>query len=268
MPVRNQVAALRPWLALAGALAAAVVLLPPGASLAGQYAFAQVVQFAVLAVVVPALVVLGAPWRLILPAPWAAARRAGAPGPAELRLADRLALARSHQSGGARAWVTLAGFIMVALAWRLPVAGNALVRHPILTVIEAVTLIVAGCALWLELVESPPFLPRISRPQRALFAALPMWAIWAAAYIMGFAQTPWFSALARSPGQGLGTIADQEIAAGLLWAIPGLCFVPVIYVALITWLRDSADPDEELREVSEAQAETGLPAPRPPRGWR
>ncbi len=130
------------------------------------------------------------------------------------------------------------------------------------------TLVGAGCALWLELVESPPLLPRISRPQRALFAALPMWALWASAYIMGFSGTAWFTALTHPPGRGLGTVADQEIAAGLLWAIPGLFFVPVVYVALITWLRDSADPDDELRAVAGARGETGAAGPRPPRGWR
>lgn len=257
--MRNQVQRLRPALTLLGVILAAAVLLPPGATAARQYVFAQAVQFAVLAVLVPALAVLGAPWRLGPPP----ARR-----PAGVRLADRVANARSHRLSGARAWVILGLFIAVALAWRLPAAVNALVRYPLLTVAEAVTLIAAGCALWLELVESPPLLPRISRPQRAAFAALPMWALWASAYIMGFSGTTWFTALAHAPGHGLGTVADQEIAAGLLWAIPGLCFVPVIYVALITWLRDSADPDDELRAVPATPHQTEHGLPRPPRGWR
>jgi cytochrome c oxidase assembly factor CtaG len=239
---------LRSWLAPAGVVLMLGVLLPPGGSAARHYVFAQAVQFAVLAVVVPALVVLGAPWRFARP------------------LADRLAMARSHRQSGVRTWIVLVGFIAVALAWRLPIAVNALVRYPVLTVVEAVTLVGAGCALWVELVESPPLLPGISRPQRAAFAAVAMWAMWASAYIMGFSGTAWFTALAHPAGHGLGTVADQEIAAGLLWAIPGLCFVPVVYVALITWLRDSADPDDELRAVALGESEAA--GPRPPRGWR
>jgi cytochrome c oxidase assembly factor CtaG len=248
--VRNKVKRLRRWLALAGGVAAIGVLVPPAGTAARQYVFAQAVQFAVLAVVVPALVVLGAPWRL------------------GTSLTNRLASARSHRTAGARTWAILVGFIAVALAWRLPAAVNALVSNPLLTILEAITLIGVGCALWLELVESPPLLPRISRPQRALFAALPMWALWASAYIMGFSRTTWFRALAHSPGHGLGTVADQEIAAGLLWAIPALCFVPVVYVALISWLRDSADPDDELRAIVGTRGGTGAAGPRPPRGWR
>ena len=241
---------LRSWLAPAGVVLMLGVLVPPGGSAARHYVFAQAVQFLVLAVVVPALVVLGAPWRI-----------SGA-------LADRLAMTRSHRPSGGRTWAVMVGFVAVALAWRLPVAVNALVRYPVLTVAEAVTLVGSGCALWLELVESPPLVPRISRPQRAAFAALPMWAMWASAYIMGFSGTAWFTALAHPSGHGLGTVADQEIAAGLLWVIPGLFFVPVVYVALMTWLRDSADPDDELRAVAGGRAESQAAGPRPPRGWR
>ena len=57
----------------------------------------------------------------------------------------------------------------------------------------------------------------------------------------------------------------ESIAVSLLWAIPGLCFAPVIYASLIRWLRDSADPDGELRGIPDAHAGTTLP--RPPRGW-
>ena len=231
------------------------MLLPPGGTAARHYVFVQAVQFGALAVAAPALIVLGAPWRLAVamtPARWR-------------NVAGRVANARSHQTRDGRVWLPLVAFIAVALAWRLPVAVDALVRYPALAAAEAVTLLAAGCALWLELVESPPLLPRISRPLRAAFAALPMWAIWASAYIMGFSDSAWFSALAHPAGHGLTTIADQEIAVSLLWAIPALCFAPVVYASLITWLRDSADPDDELRGIPDGQAGTTLP--RPPRGW-
>lgn len=239
---------LRPWLAAVGAAGALAVLLPPVGSLARQYVFVQALQFAVLATAVPALIVLGKPWRGTR---W-----------------RRLATARSHRSSSRRAWAVFVAFIAVAVLWRLPVAVNALVRYPALTVAEAASLIVAGCALWLELVESTPFLPTITRPLRAAFAALPMWVIWANAYIMAFSHTVWFTAFSGRAGRGLSIAADQQIAAFLVWAITGLCFVPVVYVSLITWLRDTSDPDHELRRVPQAGETAGPPMPRPPRGWR
>ncbi|HEX9066523.1 MAG TPA: cytochrome c oxidase assembly protein [Streptosporangiaceae bacterium] len=254
---------LRPWLAPAGAVLAVVAVVPPAGTAATRYVFAQALQYAVLAVVAPALIVLGAPWRPRRDQP-------GRDQPGRPRLADRVAAARSHRPGHGRPWAVLVVFGVVALGWRLPVAVNALVRHPVLTLAEAVTLLAAGCALWLELVTSPPLLPRTTRPQRAAIAALPMWAMWASAYIMGFSGSAWFSALAHRAGHGLGTVADQEIAAGLLWAIPAFAFVPVIYVALISWLRDSSDPDAELQAAGPAAGASGRDQPllRPPRGWR
>lgn len=244
----------RPRLALIGLVLGVGVLVPPAGHIVRQYVFAQAIQFAVLAIVVPALVVLGAPWRLL-------ARGRGLP-----EFIDRLAIWRSHVPHPGRSWLVLVAFIAVSLAWRLPAAVNAMVRNPALTFAEAVTLVAAGCALWLELADSQPLLSPISRPQRAAFAALPMWAIWASAYVMGFSRTAWFAALAHPPGHGLSTVADQQIAAAVLLAIPGLCFVPVIYVSLMVWLSDSADPDDELRSVPPARPEP--PRLRPPRGWR
>jgi|SRR5579859_4332265 len=212
----------RRWLTLLGMVAGLAVLLPPAGTLARHYVFAQALQFAVLATVTPALIVLGSPGRGTWWRP-------------------------------AIAWLTPVGFIAIAVGWRLPVAVNALVRYPVLTLLEAATLIGAGCLLWRELVES-------RSPRGAAFAALPMWVIWASAYIMAFSHTVWFTAFAHRPGSGLGVVVDQQIAAGLLWAIPGLCFVPVVYVSLITWLRDTSDSD-----VSDPAVPL---VPRPPRGWR
>ena len=238
----------RPWLAAVGAAGTMAVLLPPVGSLARHYVFVQALQFAVLASAVPALIVLGTTWH---GAWW-----------------QRLATARSHRPSSRRAWSILIAFIAVAVLWRLPVVVNALVRYPVLTVAEAASLIVAGCALWLELVDSPPFVATIAKPLRAAFAALPMWVIWANAYIMAFSHTVWFTAFSHRTGGGLGVASDQQIAAFLLWAITGLCFVPVVYVSLLTWLRDTSDPDHELRRVPQPGGTAGPPMPRPPRGWR
>jgi cytochrome c oxidase assembly factor CtaG len=258
----------RGWLALVGALAVIVVLVPPVGTAAKSYVYVQAAQFAVLAVAGPALIVLGSAWRVI-----------GGP------LTSRLAIARSHRPSGRRSWLALVLYLALIIGWRLPVTVDALVRHPVLTVAEAVTLLAAGCGVWLELVDSPPFLPRVSRPVRAVFAALPMWTIWASAYIMAFSHTAFFTVYAGASRHHLGIALDQQLAAGLLVVIPGLCCVPVVYFSLITWLRESSYPDDLRRgpaapaEAAPADVAPAGPAgptapapapgaPRPPRGWR
>jgi len=71
---------------------------------------------------------------------------------------------------------------------------DALARQPALVVAEAVTLLAAGAAIWLEIVDSPPVAPRLPRPQRAAVAALAMWSIWIVAYVLGSASHAVFSA--------------------------------------------------------------------------
>jgi len=253
----NSISRLRATLSIAAAACTLAVLLPPLGEVAGRYAYAEALQFVVLAAAGPALLVLGAPWRAL------AGRRRDDTG-----LADRFARSRSHRAGGLWSWAALGAFMLAVFLWRLPVAVDALARHQVLVLLELATLFPAGCFLWLELVASPPMLPRIGRPLRAMFAAVSMWTIWALAYIMGFSQAGWAAVYVHHGGHALSAAADQQIATGILWAVPAFCYAPVIYTSLITWLGDSSDPDAELEAVSTLAGQGARVSPRPPRGWR
>jgi cytochrome c oxidase assembly factor CtaG len=213
--------------------------------LARRYVFAESVQFCVFAVAGPALVVLGAPWRFL--------HLSGAAG--------RLAAARRGNRSFLHAGGFLLAFIGVSLAWRLPPVMDALARQPALVAAEAVTLLGAGIALWLEMVASPPIAPRLPRPGRAAVAALAMWSLWAVAYVLGFASHGVFHAY-DAAGGGLSAVADQEIAVGLVWAVAGVCFVPVVIVNMIGWLAGGEDADEEFQRVFRDENERAVV-----RGW-
>ena len=233
-------------LAPAGLALIAVALLPPVETLARQYLVVESVQFCVLSMVGPALIVLGAPWRALRLSRGQAAEpasrpdRAGArPGPA-----DRLAAGRRRRPSFARAAGFGVWWVGTCLCWRLPPVLDALARYPALSLAELATLVPAGVGLWLELVNSPPLAPRLTRPRRAAIAALAMWSIWVIAYVLGFAGGSVVHAY-DGPGSSLSTVTDQEITAFVLWLVAACCFVPVIFVSLLTWLRDGADPGEE-----------------------
>ncbi len=228
----------RHWLAVIGLVLVLVSLLPPLDMLALRYVFAESIQFCVLAMAGPALIVLGAPWRFLrLSSP---DQPGGGPG--------RLAAARRARQSFLRSAGFLLAFIGVCLAWRVPAVMDTLARQPALVVLQAVTLLPAGIALWLELVESPPLAPRLPRPQRAAIAALAMWSTWAVAYVLGFSTHGVFHAYDPA-GSGLSAVADQEITVGLVWAVAGFCFVPVVIVSMLGWLKDGEDPDEEFQRV-------------------
>jgi cytochrome c oxidase assembly factor CtaG len=213
--------------------------------LARRYVVAESAQFVTFAMAAPALIVLGAPWRLLRLA----------------RALDRLASARRQRASFLRAAAFLLVFIAVSVAWRLPPVMDALARHPALVLPELVTLLAAGTGLWLELVPSPPLAPRLPKPQRAAVAALAMWSTWACAYVLGLSNHGVFHAYDPAGG-ALSAVADQQITVALVWAVSGFCFVPVVFVTLLTWLSGDGDPDEELQRL--ARDERQRPVVR---GW-
>ena len=255
----------RSWLAAAAVVLIVVCLVPPAGVYARRYVFVESLQFAAFAAAIPALLVLGAPWRRLssiwpLGSVLRGARRPGGP--------RRRGSGSGSDSGSGflPGAAVLLAYLGVLIAWRLPASVNALATLPGLVVLEMASLVGVGSALWLELVESPPLLPRLARPLRAAFAAVAMWTIWILAYILGFSHVAWFGAYTHP---GLSSVADQQIATWTLWAIPAFCFVPVVYVAAMTWLKDTEDPDEGLRALVHAEQPQSRPGrwPRPPRGW-
>lgn len=217
------------------ALVVAVIgLLPPVSTEARRYVFMGALQFALFALVVPALGVLSSPWA-----------RLNRHGRLSV-LADR----RKRHSGFPRAVGFLVFSQVVLLFWRTPVAVDALVHHAWLAPLELVTLATAGAALWLELVTSPPFSPRLPRPRRIVLAAFAMWTTWTVAYLVGLSHTAGYGAYASLTGRVVSVAADQQIMAGLLWAVAAFTFLPVIFANLMAWLRDEQDPDEELRSLT------------------
>jgi cytochrome c oxidase assembly factor CtaG len=256
----------REWLAAAAAIIAAVCLLPPVGTWALRYVFVESLQFVLFATAVPALLVLGAPWHLLGLSRLSRRRGSGSAG--ARGALGRLRIPWSRRAAFIRGVTVLLVFMGAVVFWRVPLVVNALARQPGLAVLELVTLLAAGSALWLELVESPPLLPSLLRPQRAVFAALAMWTIWVVAYILGFSRVAWYSAYPHYAG-GLGVIPDQQIATGIMWAVPAFCFIPVVFVAAMTWLRDTEDPDQGLHEIMRAEQPETNPQrwPRGPRGW-
>jgi cytochrome c oxidase assembly factor CtaG len=245
--VPNLLARARFWPGMVAVILIAIMLLPPAAGYARQYAFAQALQFVIFAVVGPALLVLG------IPQP--------------VRSRDRLTgRGGSSRRPGARAAVVLAAFIAAAVTWRLPATVNALARDPALAAAEMITLLAAGTGIWLELTGAPPGPGQLPRPARAAMAAVAMWTIWVPAYLTGMSGASWFAAYHHGAPGGLSAAADQQIAVAILWAVPALCFLPVLYVTVIAWLGGSTSP----ARTGHPRPSSSTPAgwPRPPRGWR
>jgi len=234
------------WLAAWGVLLVIVVMVPPVGTLAGRYEWVEALQFAIFAVVVPALVVLGAPWRTLRLTPSAL---------------GRLAAGRRRHPEMLRSFGFLCVDLVVIVLWRTPAAVDALSNRRWLVGAEAVSLLVVGIGLWLELVESEPLVPRSPYPRRATLAALAMWAIWTIAYVEAMSTAPWYRAFHHVAGSGLSASADHQLSAAVLWAVTAATFMPVIFWNLVQWLRNEDDPDDELYRLlgQERRRSAGVP---------
>jgi cytochrome c oxidase assembly factor CtaG len=245
----------RPWLAAAGLALIVVCLVPPLDVLARRYLFVESIQFCVFALAAPALIALGAPWRLLPGEPGKPGEPGGPARPAP-RLAPLPAGAGRHWTSFVVTLGCLIAWVVLCVFWWLPSVLDGLARHPALVLPEALTLGAAGLGLWVGLVPAQPSAVRRPRPERALVAALAMWSLWAIAYILGFAHDAVVHAYDPA-GSHLGPVADQEIAAFLLWAAAGLAFTPVVFTVAMRWLRDGSEP----------AGERARRAPAGVRGW-
>jgi cytochrome c oxidase assembly factor CtaG len=219
-------------------------LAPPLEHLARRFVFVETVQFGAFAMGVPALVTLAGPWR-----GWSTSAA--------------LAVRRLRRRSPLWSVPPVLLYVVATVAWRTPAAVDGLSRHPLLALAEAPTLGVAGVLLWLELVASPPFSPRVVRPLRALLAASAMWATWIVAYVVGFSHSAWFPVYDRGLRPRLSLVGDQELATAVLWGLAAAAYVPVVFANLMAWLRNDEDPDDELRRLLRAERRAGGWGPGP-----
>jgi len=226
-----------------------VFLVPPLISWTKSYEFVQAAQYCCFAIVVPFLLVAGGSWRCLGLAPSSELRidSDGVPvAVSKPRRIDRFAIRSSRRIGHRQVVTMVIIFVGQSIFWRSSPVVDALIRHPWLSTIESLTLILAGVFLWLDLVEASPFHPGATRPYRIGVSAISMWTVWVLAYLTAMSQDPWYRGFQHVAGQGLSPSADQQFTAGVMWFISAAAFLPVIFSNLIRWLKSEDDPDDEL----------------------
>ncbi len=238
-------------LCLLGAVVVALAcLIPPISSTARRFEYGEALQFSLLAIVLPALVAIGAPWRRL------GLARAGEPDPP--RPVDRVADRRLRHRELPWSLAFIALDLAAVVAWHVPRAVADVSEHGWLIPLEGATLLAVGLGLWLELVNSPPLVPRSGYLRRAVLAAFAMWTFWILAYILGLSNHAFYPNFSHAPG-GLSAAADQQIASAVLWFVAAASFVPVIFWNAMMWLRTDQDPDAELLALERAERRRGTP---------
>jgi putative membrane protein len=201
--------------------------------------WAHMVQHVLLTMVAPPLLLLGRPWpRMLRPV----ALRARRPLARTILVGSSLA--------GVRAWCEwlaspLQAFVLfngVLLAWHVPALFDLTLRSTVVHDLEHALFFSTALLFWRHLVPATRR-PQLTDAQQAVYATGAIVASWALAVVLGLATSPLYAhyaALSHRPG-GISALADQQLAAGIMWVPASIPFTIVAFVAAFRWLGPARD---------------------------
>jgi putative membrane protein len=177
---------------------------------------AHMAQHVLLLAVAPPLIVLSSPWT---------------------RLWQVLPRALMHPLV---AW-TLFNAIMIV--WHVPVLYDLALRNGALHVLEHGLFFGTGLLFWSAAFDSA----RLASWWRIAYLTTGMLVGWLIALVLAFATSPLYSAYAALPHRpwGLSELADQQIAAGVMWVPGSLAYTVAIIVFVYRWL----EPESSARRL-------------------
>lgn len=217
------------FLFAAGLVALVVALASPLASFDGELFWAHMSQHVLLIAVAPPLLLLGRPWSTISRAL-----------PVGLRLRRKAARAVVRRSWLAPPLV-LVLFCGALLAWHIPALYDATLASSAVHMLEHAIFLATGLLFWSLLIDSPPFRSSLDAPGRALYGAAGMVVGSAVGLALAFASAPLYAYadLPSRPG-GISALADQHLAAGIMWVPGSIPFAAAFIFFVYRWLDESA----------------------------
>jgi cytochrome c oxidase assembly factor CtaG len=233
---------------VAGLAAIVVALNSPIDELAGELLWVHMAQHILLVLVAPPLLALAQPWNRMWRGLPLGFRRTTARLVAQ---SPRLAPLRrvAHFLGDPLpSWLL---FDATFVAWHLPAAYDATLHSQSLHLLEHATFFATGLLFWTRVIDSPPWRSRLSDVGRAIYVGLALVAGWMLAIVLALATSPLYAPyadLASRPGR-ISALADQHLAAGVMWVPGSIPFTVAIVFLAYRWLepkgahRHSPDSD-------------------------
>jgi cytochrome c oxidase assembly factor CtaG len=213
----------------------AVALASPIERLAAELFWVHMIQHVLLLVVAAPLFVVARPWiRLWRCLPLGTRRWLGR----ELSQSDGMAPVRLLSRTLGRPVPSFLVFSVVLLAWHVPALFDATLQSTALHALEHTLFFCAAVMFWKQVIPSPPLRTRLMDAQRVMYAIGGMTVSWVLAVVLAIAPHPLYSFYAHQtsrPG-GISAIADQQLAAGIMWVPGSITFLIVVFVYIHRWL--------------------------------
>ncbi len=210
---------------------------------AEQLFWVHMLQHVLLLTVAPPLILLGRPW----PRMWRAL-------PLRTRTRVGRTLALSHWAAPARAlarpWPAWLLFSVTIAAWHIPVAYDATLSSWVIHDVEHAMFFFTGLLFWARVIDPGPLRPRLVWPARIAFVMGAMVVGWFLAIALVVIQHPVYSHYAdllHRPG-GISALADQQLAAGIMWVPGSLSYGITMIIGFYRWL----EPDTSAASRSPA----------------
>jgi cytochrome c oxidase assembly factor CtaG len=197
------------------------------------------VQHVLLLTVAAPLIVYSRPWiRLWRCLPLGARRALGR----TLSSSDSTAIVRGGARGLGRPALSFVLFSGTLLAWHVPALFDATLRSEALHVLEHGLFFATALLFWKQVIPSPPLHTTLPDAMRVVYLIGAMIVSWVLAIVLAVAPHPLYATYAHQasrPG-GLSALADQQLAAGIMWVPGSITFVIVIFAYLHRWLSPPA----------------------------
>ena len=220
---------------VAGLATIVVALDSPIHHLADELLWVHMVQHMLLVLVAPPLLALARPWNRM----WHGL-------PLGFRRTTARIVARSPRLAPLRRTARFLGdpvpswlfFNVTFVAWHLPAAYDATLYSQPVHVLEHATFFATGLLFWTRVIDSPPWRSPLGDLGRAVYVGLALVASWVLAIVLALAPSPLYEPYAEQasrPG-GISALADQHLAAGMMWVPGSIPFTIAIVFLAYRWL--------------------------------
>ncbi len=212
-----------------------IALNSPLEKLSEQLFWAHMLQHVLLLVVAPPLIVLARPW----PRLWRAFSLSGRRSAGRwLALSDAAAPLRVISRTAGRPAVSIVLFSLVLVSWHVPALFDATLRSIWVHALEHLLFFTTAMLFWKHVIPSPPLRAPLPELQRAGYVVLAMVVCWALAVVLALEPHAIYSHYAQEasrPG-GISALADQQLAAGIMWVPGSISFLVVLFAQILRWL--------------------------------
>jgi len=193
----------------------------------------HMIQHVLLMMVAPPLLLFGRPWPRMARAFPLEVRR---PVARTVLVGDGLSLARRFGMWLASPVPAFVIFNGVLVAWHVPYLYDLTLRNTMVHDLEHAMFFTAGILFWANLAPVGAR-RRLTDVQRVAYGVGAILVSWGLAVVLGFASEPLYTAyLYVHRPLGISALADQRIAAGVMWVPASIPFTIAVLAAAYRWL--------------------------------